>query len=70
MDQVACVDVALLAVSGVYVMTAVEASEDARRICAGMAVAMHLGEHIGTRADAEAFRDAAPVEVKILSRSS
>ena len=70
MDQVAGVDVALLAVSGVYVMTAAEAAEAARRIGPRVAVPMHWGEHIGTRADAEAFRDAAPVEVKILSRSS
>jgi L-ascorbate metabolism protein UlaG (beta-lactamase superfamily) len=68
MDQVAGVDVALLAVSGVYVMTAAEAAEAARRIGPRVAVPMHWGEHIGTRADAEAFRDAAPVEVRILDR--
>jgi L-ascorbate metabolism protein UlaG (beta-lactamase superfamily) len=63
------VDVALLAVSGVYVMTAAEAAEAARRIGPRIAVPMHWGEHIGTRADAEAFRDAAPVEVRILDRA-
>jgi L-ascorbate metabolism protein UlaG (beta-lactamase superfamily) len=69
MDDVAGVDVALLAVSGVYVMTAAEAAEAARRIGPRIAVPMHWGEHIGTRADAEAFRDAAPVEVRILDRA-
>ena len=68
MDEVAGVDVALLAVSGVYVMTAVEAAEAARRIGPRVAVPMHWGEHIGTREDAESFAASAPVEVKILAR--
>jgi L-ascorbate metabolism protein UlaG (beta-lactamase superfamily) len=69
MDSVTGVDVALLPVSGVYVMTAGEAAEAARRIQPGVAVPMHWGEHIGTRADAEAFAAEAPVEVRILERS-
>lgn len=69
MDAVAGVDVALLAVSGVYVMTAAEAAEAARRIRPRVAVPMHWGEHIGTREDAETFAASAPVEVKILERS-
>jgi len=68
MDQVVGVDVALLAVSGVYVMTAAEAAEAARRIGPRVAVPMHWGEHIGTRADADAFAESAPVEVRILDR--
>ena len=70
MDQVAGVDVALLAVSGVYVMTPAEAAEAARRIQPVMAVPMHWGEHIGTRADAEAFADRAPVEVRIMDKAT
>ena len=70
MDQVAGVDVALLAVSGVYVMTPGEAAEAARRIQPVLAVPMHWGEHIGTRADAEAFADRAPVEVRILDKAT
>jgi L-ascorbate metabolism protein UlaG (beta-lactamase superfamily) len=66
MDTVAGVDVALLPVSGTYVMTADEAAEAARRIQPGVAVPMHWGEHIGTREDAEAFAERAPVEVRIL----
>ena len=68
MDDVAGVDVALLPVSGVYVMTAGEAAEAARRMQPKLAVPMHWGEHIGTREDAEAFADRAPVEVRILER--
>jgi len=68
MDSVVGVDVALLPVSGMYVMTAGEAAEAARRIQPRVAVPMHWGEHIGTRADAEAFAEKAPVEVRILER--
>jgi L-ascorbate metabolism protein UlaG (beta-lactamase superfamily) len=66
MDQVVGVDLALLPVSGTYVMTATEAAEAARRIQPRVAVPMHWGEHLGTRADAELFAQVAPVEVRIL----
>jgi L-ascorbate metabolism protein UlaG (beta-lactamase superfamily) len=65
MDQAAGAEVALLPVSGTYVMTAVEAAEAARRIGPQVAVPMHWGTVIGSRADAEAFARAAPVEVRI-----
>jgi L-ascorbate metabolism protein UlaG (beta-lactamase superfamily) len=70
MDDVAGVDVALLPVSGVYVMTAGEAAEAARRIGPRVAVPMHWGEHIGTRDDAVAFARQAPVEVEIMEKAS
>jgi L-ascorbate metabolism protein UlaG (beta-lactamase superfamily) len=70
MDSVAGVDVALLPVSGVYVMTPGEAAEAARRIQPAVAVPMHWGEHIGTREDAKAFAERAPVEVRILERAA
>ena len=66
MDSVVGVDVALLPVSGTYVMTAGEAAEAARRIQPAAAVPMHWGQHIGTRADAEEFAERAPVEVRIM----
>ena len=69
MDQVVGVDVALLPVSGTYVMTATEAAEAARRIQPRVAVPMHWGEHLGTRADAELFAQMAPVEVRVLEPS-
>lgn len=66
LDSVVGVDVALLPVCGTYVMTAVEAVEAARRIQPRIAVPMHWGSHLGTRADAETFAAKAPVEVRIL----
>src|ERR671914_147153 len=69
MDSVTGVDVALLPVSGVYVMTAQEAAEAARRIQPRVAVPMHWGENIGTEEDARAFSERAPVEVRIMERS-
>ena len=70
MDGVVGVDVALLPVSGVYVMTPAEAAEAARRIAPRVAVPMHWGQHIGTRADALAFRrgveGSSEVEVRLL----
>jgi len=53
MDSVVGVDLALLPVSGTYVMTAGEAAEAARRIQPAVAVPMHWGEHIGTPERAE-----------------
>ena len=66
MDGVVGVDVALLPVSGVYVMTAAEAAEATRRIGPRVAVPMHWGGHLGTYADAQAFADQAPGEVRIM----
>jgi L-ascorbate metabolism protein UlaG (beta-lactamase superfamily) len=68
MDDLAGVDIALLPVSGVYVMTAQEAAEAARRIQPKVAVPMHWGQHIGTYEDAQAFKANAPVEVRIMER--
>jgi L-ascorbate metabolism protein UlaG (beta-lactamase superfamily) len=68
MDQAAGVDVALLPVSGTYVMNPLEAAEAARRIDPAVAVPMHWGTVIGSEEDAEAFAQAAPVEVEILER--
>src|SRR3954454_6704773 len=66
MDWVVGADVALLPVSGVHVMTALEAAEAARRIQPTVAVPMHWGEHIGSEQDARAFADAAPVDVVVM----
>ena len=66
MDQVAGVDVALLPVSGTYVMTAEEAAEAARRIQPRLAVPMHWGDHIGTEADARTFMELTPVPAAIM----
>jgi L-ascorbate metabolism protein UlaG (beta-lactamase superfamily) len=68
MDSVTGVDIALLPVSGVYVMTALEAAEAARRIQPRVAVPMHWGELIGSEVDARTFAERAPVEVRIMSK--
>ncbi len=53
------VDVALLPVSGTYVMTPAEAVEAARAIAPKIAVPMHYGAIVGSEADARTFRDGA-----------
>jgi L-ascorbate metabolism protein UlaG (beta-lactamase superfamily) len=72
MDQAAGVDVALLPVSGTYVMSPLEAAEAARRIAPKVAVPMHWGTVIGSKSDAEEFaaeaRAKADTEVVILER--
>jgi L-ascorbate metabolism protein UlaG (beta-lactamase superfamily) len=68
MDSVTGVDVALLPVSGVYVMTPEEAAEAARRIQPRVAVPMHWGANVGTEQDARTFAEKAPVEVRILEK--
>jgi L-ascorbate metabolism protein UlaG (beta-lactamase superfamily) len=70
MDSVTGVDVALLPVSGTYVMTPQEAAEAARRIQPRVAIPMHWGSHIGTEADARSFAEKAPVEVRILEKAA
>jgi L-ascorbate metabolism protein UlaG (beta-lactamase superfamily) len=70
MDSVTGVDVALLPVSGVYVMTAQEAAEAARRIQPRVAVPMHWGQHLGSEEDARTFAEHAPVQVRILPRAA
>ncbi len=65
MADVAC-DVALLPVSGTYVMTAAEAVEAANAIGAKVVVPMHYGEIVGTVEDAEAFAAAYSGKARIL----
>ncbi len=49
-------DIAMLPVSGTYVMTAEEAAEAAAALGPKIAVPMHYGAIVGTSADAEKFR--------------
>ncbi len=66
MSKIRC-DVALLPVSGVYVMTAEEAVEAARQIRPRVAVPMHYGAGVaGDPDDAERFAQACPVPVVVL----
>jgi len=65
MRDVRC-DVALLPVSGTYVMTAEEAAEACRMISAAAAVPMHYGDIVGTAADAARFEGLCEVPVTVL----
>lgn len=59
-------DIALLPVSGTYVMTADEALEAVKVIKPQVAIPMHIGRGIGSLADAEHFKEKASVPVEIL----
>ena len=63
-------DIALLPVSGTYVMTADEAIQAARAIDPKVAIPMHYGAIVGDQTDAEHFRDqlAGKIEVVILDK--
>jgi len=50
-------DIALLPVSGTYVMTAVEAAEAAKRVKAKTAIPMHYNKIVGTEDDAQLFKE-------------
>ena len=64
------IDIAMLPVSGTYVMTATEAAEAAKIIRPKIAIPMHWGAGVaGTRADAEEFKrgaEAAGIKAEIL----
>ncbi len=60
------VDIALLPVSGTYVMTADEAASAAKAINPKVAIPMHYGEIVGSREDAERFQKLYEGEVVIL----
>jgi len=60
------VDIALVPVSGTYVMTAEEAAEAVNTFKPKVAIPMHYGSIVGSRKDAERFKELAEVEVVIL----
>ncbi|MFH0997099.1 MAG: MBL fold metallo-hydrolase [Pseudomonadota bacterium] len=65
MKSVHC-DVALLPVSGIYVMTAEEAATAAAMIHTRIAIPMHVGKGIGSLEDAERFKALSSVPAIIL----
>ena len=67
MSHLKNIDVALLPVSGTYVMTADEAADAANKIMPKVAVPMHYGAIVGTKADAEKFRKLCKCKVEIMS---
>ena len=60
------VDIAMLPVSGVYVATADEAVEAANKIRPKLVIPMHYGSIVGSRADAERFKELWSGDVVIL----
>jgi L-ascorbate metabolism protein UlaG (beta-lactamase superfamily) len=65
MNDIRC-DIALLPVSGTYVMNADEAVEAASRLGAAITIPMHYDDIIGTGKDAERLQKGHPGEVVIL----
>lgn len=63
-------DIALLPVSGTYVMTADEAAQAALDIKPKVAVPMHYGAIVGSEADAQAFAEQlkGKIEVRVLPK--
>jgi len=60
------VDIALLPVSGTYVMTADEAVKAALTIQPKLAIPMHYGAIVGDESDAETFKAALEGKVDVL----
>jgi len=63
------VDVALLPVSGTYVMTAAEAAEACHVLKAGVVIPMHYGEVAGSGEDAEHLSRVCRYPVEVLKKS-
>jgi len=61
-------DVALLPVSGTYVMTAAEAVQAVKAIRPKLAVPMHYGSFVGSVEDARFFKEKSVIPVQILER--
>jgi len=62
------VDVALLPVGGAYTMTAEEAAKIANEFKPAVVVPMHWGDIVGSKADAERFRELFNGNTEILER--
>ncbi len=65
MDEIVC-DVALLPVSGTYVMTVEEAAEAARTLSPQIVIPMHYGSGIGTAGDGQRLTELYEGEVALL----
>ena len=62
-------DIALLPVGGTYTMNAEEASQAANMLKPEIAIPMHWGDFVGTRKDAERFKELCNTRVDILEVS-
>jgi L-ascorbate metabolism protein UlaG (beta-lactamase superfamily) len=61
-------DIALLPVSGTYVMDAEEAVAAVKLLQPGLAIPMHYGAIVGSEADALRFQQLSPAPVRVLTR--
>lgn len=61
-------DIALLPVSGTYVMDAAEAVDAVKLLRPGLAIPMHYGAIVGSEADALRFQQLSPAPVWIMQR--
>lgn len=61
-------DIAMLPVSGTYVMTVQEAAEAVKSLNPKVVIPMHFGAIVGSRQDAETLKGLVKVEVKILEK--
>ena len=65
MESLKDIDAALVPVSGTYVMTAEEAAEAVNRMKPTVAVPIHYGSIVGTKADAERFKNLVKAQTKV-----
>lgn len=68
MKELKGIDVALVPVSGTYVMTADEAATAVNSFKPKVAIPMHYGEIVGKAEDAQRFKEKANVDVVILGK--
>jgi L-ascorbate metabolism protein UlaG (beta-lactamase superfamily) len=64
------VDVAMIPVSGTYVMTADEAARACSKLHAGVVIPMHYDTIVGSLADAQRLAELCPLPVEILPQSA
>jgi L-ascorbate metabolism protein UlaG (beta-lactamase superfamily) len=61
-------DIAMIPVSGTYVMDAEEAVEAVKLLQPGLAIPMHYGAIVGSETDALRFQQLSPAPVRIMAR--
>jgi len=68
MKELKNIDIALVPVGGTYTMTAEEAAQAVNAFNPKIAVPMHWGEIVGSKRDAEKFKNLAKCKVEILEK--